>query len=183
MSLRPERQTQQVNIDFPCPWTQERGGILSWAQASGMYYAEYAFNPSGVKSIGIQLNDVENVNFTRQPFQQYLRDMDIPCSRVGVATKGDFLTDWIYPVGTIQQGDVAYAGPSGMFTNSSNFGGQAVGKFLGVLQPKPHLVFLRGLGFSRQYIDSRTKTLVWENNPADAIRLPTPGYIKIRIDF
>lgn len=183
MSLQPDRQIQQVNIDFWCPWTQERGGILSWAQSSGIYHVEYAFNPSGAKVVGIQLNDVENVNFVRQPFQQYLREIDVPFAIVGVAEKGDFVTDWVLPVGTIQQGDFAYAGPSGMITNSSAFGGQVVGKFLGLLQPDEHLVVLRGLGFSRQYIDPMSKQLVWENNPADSKMLVSAGYIKVRIDM
>ena len=185
MSLRPERQTQQVNIDFPCPHTQERGGLLSWVQASGMYFVEYAFNPSGLHVAGLQLNDIEYVNMTRQPFQQYIRDIDIPFARVGIATQGDFLTDWVYPVGTINQGDLAYAGPSGMITNSRSFGGEVIGKFIGILIAKPHLVTLRGMGFSRQYIDTTkpSKPLVWENNPADAIRLVTPGFIKVRVDM
>ena len=183
MSLRPDRQTLQTNIDFLCPFTQERGGILSWFQASGIYFVQYAFDPSGVKCLGLQLNDIENVNMVRQPFQQYLRDIDIPFGRTGAANEGDFVTDWIYPVGQIGQGDLAYAGPSGMLTNSPAFGGELVGKFLGVLIPKPHWVTLRGLGFSRQYIDYETKALVWENNPADAIRLATPGFIKVRIDL
>lgn len=183
MSLLPSRQTQQVNIDYPCPWTQERGGILTWVQASGMYFVEYAFDPSGVKFAGMQLNDIENVNFTRAPFQQYLRNIDVPFAIVGAATQGDFITDWIYPVGIINQGDLAYVGPSGMVTNSLSFGGEIIGKFLGVLQPDRHLVTLRGLGFSRQYIDTVTKRLVWENNPADRQQLVSVGYIKVRIDM
>jgi len=185
MSLLADRQTQQVNIDYPCPYTQERGGMLSWFQASGLYFVQYAPNPSGIPSIGIQLNDIENVNFVRQPFQQYIRDMDIPFTRVGAATKGDFVTDWIYPVGNINQGDLAYVGPSGMITNSSMFGGQLIGKFLSILRPDPHVVWMRGLGFSREYIDTTkpSKPLIFENNPADAIRLATPGYIKVRIDM
>jgi len=185
MSLLPSRQTQQVNIDFLCPWTQERGGILSWGVASGITIVEYAFNPSGTKFAGLQLNDVENVNFTRQPFQQYIRNIDIPFTRVGVATQGDFITDWIYPVGNINQGDIAYVGPSGMSTNSSVFGSQIIGKFIGILQPDRHLVTLRGLGFSRQYIDTTksSKPLIWENNPADSILLVSEGYIKIRVDM
>jgi hypothetical protein len=185
MSLRPDRQTQEVNIDFPCPWTQERGGALTWVQASGMYFVQYTFDPSGVHFAGLQLNDVENVNMTRQPFQQYLRDIDIPFAIVGAASQGDFVTDWIYPIGTINQGDLAYVGPSGMITNSSSFGGEIVGKFLGVLVPDPHLVTLRGFGFSRQYIDTTkpSKPLIWENNPADRLLLATPGYIKVRIDM
>lgn len=183
MSLRPSRQTQQVNIDFPCPWTQERGGALTWTQASGIDFVQYSFDPSGVHFAGLQLNDIENVNFTRQPFQQYIRDTDIPFTRVGLGTQGDFITDWIYPVGTINQGDLAYVGPSGMITNSSSFGGEVVGKFLGILEPNRHLVTLRGLGFSRQYIDPVTKVLTWENNPADRLLLVSDGYIKVRIDM
>lgn len=185
MSLRPERQVQQVNIDYPCPYTQERGGALCWVYASGMYFVEYAFDPNGVHFAGLQLNDIENVNFTRQPFQQYIRDIDIPMARVGGATKGDFTTDWIYPVGTINQGDLAYVGPSGMITNSASFGGEVIGKFLSILTSGPHTVTLRGMGFSRQYIDTTqpSKPLVWENNPADKIALATPGFIKVRIDM
>lgn len=183
MSLRPDRQVQQVNVDYPCPWTQERGGLLTWTQASGIYFVQYAFDPSGVHFAGLQLNDIENVNFTRAPFQQYLRNIDIPLARVGAATQGDFVTDWVYPVGTINQGDLAYVGPSGMVTNSSSFGGEIVGKFLGILQSDRHLVTLRGRGFSRQYVDPVTKALVWENNPADRQQLVSVGYIKVRIDM
>lgn len=183
MSLLPSRQTQEVSIDYPCPYTQERGGLLTWVMASGMYFVQYAADPSGVKFAGMQLNDIENVNFVRQPFQQYLRDIDVPFAIVGAAHQGDFITDWIYPVGTINQGDFAYVGPSGMITNSAALGGMIVGKFLSILDPSPHLVTMRGMGFSRQYIDTLTKRLVWENNPADRIDLATPGYIKVRIDM
>lgn len=187
MSLRPDRQVQQTNIDFPCPYTQERGGILSWSTvlyaASGINFVEYAFNPSGVKQVGLQLNDLENVNFSLQPFQQYIRDTDIPFTRVGIATEGDYTTDWIYPVGQIQAGDLAYAGPSGMITNTASFGGQQIGKFLGPLMPERHLLTLRGLGFSKQYTDPVTKQLIWENNPANRLLLVSEGYIKVRIHF
>jgi hypothetical protein len=153
--------------------------------ASGMYFVEYAFNPSGMKFAGLQLNDTEYFNMTRQPFQQYLRDTDIPFTILGVAHQGDFVTDWIYPVGNIMPGDAAYVGPSGMITNTPAFGGEIVGQFLGVLQPSPHLVTCRGYGFSRQYIDTTkpSKPLIWENNPADKILLATPGFIKVRIDM
>jgi hypothetical protein len=39
------------------------------------------------------------------------------------------------------------------------------------------------VGFSRQFIDPCDKQLKWENNPADAIHVITPGYIKIRVDI
>ena len=185
MSLRPLRQTEQVNIDFITPWTQERGGCLSIVMASGMYFAEYAHNPSGLFAMGIQLNDIEWMNLARQYHRTYSHPAattDVPCGTVGIATQGDFITDWLHLIGSPMPGDPAYAGPSGTFTNSSSFGGARIGTFIGVLDPDPHTVTFRGLGFSRQFIDPCTKKLVWENNPADAIHIATPGYIKIRVD-
>lgn len=184
MSLRPLRQTEEVNIDFITPWTQERGGCLSIVASSGMYIAEYSADPSGKFPMGIQLNDIEWMNLSRQYHRTFLGyTTDMPCGIVGIGTQGDWITDWVHLIGSVSQGDAAYAGPSGMFTNSSSFGGVRIGTFIGPLKEDPHTVTFRGMGFSRQYIDSCTKQLVWENNPADKIELATPGYIKIRIDI
>ena len=185
MSLRPLRQTEQVNIDFITPWTQERGGCLSAVLSSGMWIAEYAADPSGLKVLGLQLNDIEWMNLSRQynrTFSHPAATTDVPCGIVGICMQGDFVTDWLNLVGTVTPGDPAYAGPSGTFTNSSTFGGQKIGKFIGALDPTPHTVTWRGLGFSRQFIDCN-KQLQWENNPADAVEIVTPGFIKIRVDF
>jgi hypothetical protein len=186
MSLKPLRQTEQVNIDFICPWTQERGGCLSIVQASGMYFAEYARNPSGLFAMGVQLNDIEWMNLSRQyhrTFSHPAATTDVPCGIVGIATQGDFVTDWIHLIGSIQIGDSAYAGPSGTFTNTPSFGGVKVGKFIGQLQPDPHTVVFQGLGFSREFVDTCDKQIKWENNPADSILVVTPGYIKIRVNI
>lgn len=183
MSLRPLRQTEQVNIDFITPWTQERGGCLSIGQASGMYFAEYALDPSGVSPLGLQLNDIEWMNLARQYHRTFMgHTTDVPCGIVGIAVQGDFITDWIHLIGTAMPGDAMYAGPSGTFTNSPTFGGRRIGKFIGVLDPDPHILTFRGLGFSREYVDTCTKQVVWENNPADRILVVSPGYIKIRVD-
>lgn len=186
MSLKPLRQTEQVNVDFISPWTQERGGCLSLASASGMYFAEYAHNPSGVVPLGLQLNDIEWMNLARQyhrTFSHPAATTDVPCGTVGIAVQGDFITDWIHLIGTVMPGDAAYVGPSGTFTNSQSFGGLRIGKFIGALDSDPHSVTFRGMGFSRQYVDPCTKQIVWENNPADRIEIATPGYIKIRVDM
>lgn len=184
MSIKPLRQTEETNIDFLCPWTQERGGCLSIVQASGMYFAEYSHDPSGKFTMGIQLNDIEWMNLARQyhrTFRGYTTD--VPCGIVGIAVQGDFITDWLHLIGAVMPGDPMYAGPSGTFTNSSQFGGSRIGKFIGTLKSDPHTVVFRGLGFSRQFVDPCDKTLKWENNPADAILIATPGYIKIRVDL
>lgn len=186
MSLQPLRQTEQVNIDFICPWTQERGGCLSIVSVSGIDIAEYAHNPSGLFPMGIQLNDIEWMNLARQyhrTFSHPAATTDVPCGTVGICTQGDFITDWIHLVGTVMPGDAAYAGPSGTFTNSATQGGNKIGKFIGVLKADPHTVTFRGLGFSRQFVDPCDKKIKWENNPVDSILIATPGYIKIRVDI
>lgn len=184
MSLKPLRQTEQVNIDFITPWTQERGGCLVLASASGMDFAEYAYDPTGAVPIGLQLNDIEWMNLARQYHRTFMGyTTDVPCGIVGIAVQGDFITDWVHLIGSVGNGDTAYAGPSGTFTNSSSFGGAAIGRFIGPLIADPHNVTFRGLGFSREYMDPCTKQIVWENNPADRIQVLTPGYIKIRVDI
>jgi hypothetical protein len=185
MSLRPIRQTEQVNIDFICPHTQERGGCLSFASASGIDFAEYSANPSGSFVLGIQLNDIEWMNLSRQYHRTFSRNgisTDVPFGTVGIGVQGDWVTDWLYLIGSPTPGDVVYAGPSGTFTNSSDFGAIKIGTFIGPLEENPHLVCYRGLGFSREYVDPYTKTVVTENDPNDRILIPSPGFIKIRID-
>lgn len=185
MGLKPIRQTEQVNVDFITPWTQERGGCLSLTFASGIDFVEYAFDPSGLVPFGIQLNDIEWMNLTRHFNRTYSPGVltDVPCGTVGVALQGDFVTDWVHVVGEIFPGDPAFSGPSGTFTNSASFGGLRIGKFIGSLRSDPHQLTMRGLGFSRQFIDPCTKKLTFENNPADAVHVLSPGYIKIRVDF
>jgi len=185
MSIKPIRQTQQVNIDFICPWTQERGGCLSLASASGTVFVEYAFDPAGAVPLGIQLNDIEWMNLSLHYHRTYrpAATTDVPWSTVGIAEQGDFVTDWVYLIGPVNYGDTAYVGPSGTFTNLSSLGGTPIGTFIGSLEVDPHFVVMRGLGFSHQYVDCRTKQTVWENNPADRTLVESPGYIKIRIDL
>ena len=185
MSLKPLRQTEQVNIDFITPWTQERGGCLSLASASGMVFVEYAFEPSGVVPLGIQLNDIEWMNLSRQWHRTFTGIgvmTDVPCGIAGIGVQGDFITDWLHLVGPIMPGDAAYVGPSGTFTNSTSFGSDRIGTFLSPLTSDPHTVVLRGLGFSREYMDPCSHEIVWENNPADRQEIATPGYAKIRIN-
>jgi hypothetical protein len=183
MSLRPDRQTEQVDIEYITPWTQERGGCLTWANASGIDFVQYSHDASGVLPVGIQINDVEWVNFSRQPWKQRFRETALPCDIVGIGTQGDYVTDWLYLIGDIQSGDPMYVGPSGTFTNFAGLGNHVIGRFLGPLDPDVHEVTMRGMGFSRQYIDTCTKQLVWENNPDDRVIVTSPGYAKIRVDI
>jgi hypothetical protein len=85
--LRPLRQQEQVNIDYICPWTQEEGGALTYATASGITFAQYAADPSGTVAIGIQLNSVDHVNFTREYWRQYFQMTEVPCGTVGIGIR------------------------------------------------------------------------------------------------
>jgi hypothetical protein len=180
MALLPIRQTQQVNIDFITPWTQERGGILCYVAASGIEFAEYSYATNGIP-MGIQLNDVENINLVYQVDPRRIKDTDVPFSTVGIGVQGDFYTDWIHVAGQLRNGDTAYVGPSGTITNDANLGGKIIGRFISPLKVQPHRVVMKGLGFSRQYMDPITKEILWENNPADRVWVYTPGFAKVRI--
>jgi hypothetical protein len=180
--LRPFRQVESLNIDFMCPFTQERGGFLSIGSASGMIIAEYAVNPSGAIPLGLQYNDIEFIDYSRQIDPQRLRATDDPCGIVGIITQGDFETDWVHLVGSVNTGDPAYVGPSGTITNSSSFGGYQIGKFLSQLKSDPHLVTFRGLGFSFAVMNKVTNQPLWTNNPADRVFVAVDGFIKVRID-
>lgn len=178
--LRAERQVESLNTSFVCPWTQERGGVLSFFAASGQTMVQYAADPSGVKVAGIQYNDVENINLTYEPHPWRNREVDVPCGIVGILQQGVFETDWVHVVGTVGVGDKAYVGPSGTVTNSASFGGNQIGHFLSDLSGEPHLVTYRGLGFSRTAQECRVVST--ENNPADRILVLSDGFAKVRID-
>jgi hypothetical protein len=180
MALLPIRQTQQVNIDFITPWTQERGGILCYASTSGMTFAEYSYLSTN-KPIGIQLNDVENINLNYQVDPRRLKDLDVPFGIVGIGVQGDFYTDWIHITGNLRTGDLAYVGLSGTITNDPTVGGAIIGKFISPLKSQPHRIVMRGLGFSRQYVNPITKQTEWENNPSDRVWIYSPGFAKVRI--
>ena len=181
MSVR-ELNLRKVNTDYTCLQTQERGGILSIATSGGFTYAEYAVDPSGARPLGIQLNDIEFMDLTREYDRRSTRRTDFPCGVVG-AGQGHIETDWLYLIGTVKAGDSAYVGPSGTITNYSALGGTRIGFFTSVLKSDPHLVTFKGLGLTYSYMDNITKQVVTENDPADMICISTPGYIKIRVNF
>jgi hypothetical protein len=179
--LRPFRQIESLNVDYITLNTMERGGIMSLGSASGMTIAEYALVASGAIPLGLAYNDVENLDRSREYDPRRLREVEVPLGIVGIATQGDYETDWIHAVGTIKIGDAAYVGPSGMLTNDSGFAGFRVGTFISALKPNRHLVLFKGNGFHREKVDPDTKLPVQENDPANRVWLVSNGFIKVRI--
>jgi hypothetical protein len=178
--LRPLRQIEALNTSFVTPWTQERGGVLSYGSASGVTIVEYAADPSGAVPVGIQHNDVEYLNLTYENHPWNMREVDTAWSTVGVIQQGTVETDWVHTVGSVVSGDPAYVGPSGTVTNSSSFGGHQIGHFLGTVTGQPHLVTYRGLGFTRKAQEFGVVTI--ENDPANRVLVQSDGFAKIRID-
>lgn len=181
MSLKPKGQLEGLDLSFPKNETSERGGILSMVTVSGIDVLQYVVNPSGARPLGVQLNDIEYIDLTRQYFPT-LRRTDQPMTTVGVGTQGDFETDWLYLVGVIRPGTPAYLGPSGTVTDDASLGGVCLGKFISPLRQTHHQVVYAGLGFTTSYMDPFTRQIVVENNPADRILIDTPGFATIRID-
>lgn len=182
MSLKPLNQLYALNLDYPTLNTSERGGILSYGVASGIVIVQYARDPSGVRPVGIQNNDVQHLDLSRQIHPRCLgQRVDQPLSLVGVITDGDVFTDWLSIIGTLMPGQPAYVGPSGTITNNGGLGNQRIGTFISVLQAEPHTVTFAGLGWSREQMDYATKQIFIENDPANKILVVTPGYAMIRI--
>jgi hypothetical protein len=181
--LKPLRQVQALNIDFITINTSERGGILTIGSVSGLTIAQYAVDPAEAVPIGVQYNDVEYRDSSRQPFVYGIpREVEVPYGIVGIATDGDYITDWIQASGTIINGDRAYVGPSGLITNNASLGGYQIGYFLGPLTPDPHVVIFSGKGFHREKMDPDTKRVVQENDPANRVFVLSDGFIKVRLN-
>lgn len=181
MALKAKGQLEGLDLSFPKCETSERGGILSMATVSGVQVLQYAVEPSGARPLGVQLNEVEHLNFARQYYPR-LRRTDQPGAIVGVGTQGDFETDWLHLVGDIQSGTPAYLGPSGTVTDDASLGSVRIGKFLSTLRSDPHQVVYMGFGFTTSYMDPITKTVVVENDPANRVLVGTPGFAVVRID-
>lgn len=182
MSLKPLGQIYGLNVQNISINTSERGGILSYGTSSGILIVEYAREPSGAIPIGVQNNDIEHMDVSRHPNPQHHgQRVDQPYAIVGAITKGDVVTDWLCLIGNLMPGQPAYVGPSGTITNSSSFGGSRIGTFISTLESDPHTVLFAGKGYSREVMAYVTHELYIENDPANAIKVITPGYATIRL--
>lgn len=122
MALKESRQTQHTNIDCSVSGVSERGGILSFVPGvAGL--CEYADSTavSGQLSnpAGLLLDDVESLNYFNHP--EYRQRNVVPQgSVVGIATEGEFSTDFVETttsdgasVGTYAPGDTLYLADDG----------------------------------------------------------------------
>jgi len=117
MALKETRQTQHTNIDCTVSGVAERGGILSFVPGvAGLCEYSDATAVSGqlANPAGLLLDDVEALNYYNHP--EYRQRNVVPQgSNVGIATEGEFFTDFVETatadgasVGTYAAGDTLY---------------------------------------------------------------------------
>ncbi len=126
MALKGDRSTIHDTIDWFMNETAERGGIVSVSTAGsgvGMDQAQqlctYKANPSGAVPLGFLLNDMVNIDLTRQKLNPYKDEIQIG-GKVTVAPKGEWVTNLIQPGITVTAGQKAYLHASGYVSNNNH---------------------------------------------------------------
>lgn len=155
MALKQDRSTLQTDISFFMNEVAERGGVASLSTAgsgasmdNGNAVVTYAADPSGAVPLGLLINDMVNIDLTRQHLNQH-KDEVQKGGKVTLLNKGYVVTDQLE--GTPSGGDLAYLGHSGNLATptvaAGTDGGQdqpAVGRFLSDVDQ---------YGYAKVYID------------------------------
>jgi len=187
MALRPTRVERSIDRDAHERYIPaEAGGLVSFTSASGVDFSTYAADPSGVNIIGVQRHDViENDRPDLFPRPKTRKIQYTWTDKVWIITKGMVSTNFIHPdsVNEIAAGVTAYAGPSGLFTHDSSFGGRIVGYFVDDLDVEECVVVVEGGGYYRQeiYTDPSTGERSLENRGYPRKLVTTPGWAKVRL--
>jgi len=135
MALKPDRIETVTDVSFFMNSTAERGGVATISTGgSGVAMDDasavvaYAADPSGAKPVGVLLNDVVNLDLTRQHINWH-KDEVQQGGKVTLLQVGQVTTDQVS--GTPAAGDVAYVAASGLIGNDSDSGNNAqIGRFL-----------------------------------------------------
>lgn len=146
MALKPGREEHVYDLQYfaatitgPNTTMMTRGGGLCQvsgtpgsgeAMDSSAQAIEYVANPSGKLCVGILLNDVVNIDFSRQQLNQYKDEVQVG-GKVTVGRNGTWVTNNIMPgqaTGTVPS--TLYLGTSGNFTDVNPGGYPTVGQLL-----------------------------------------------------
>ena len=135
MALKPDRNELNVDISFfhatGIAYGGERGG---WVTATGN-------SATGLRPLGVLLNDVVNIDLTRQSINPFKSEVQVG-DKVALLTKGFVLTNRVVtamggtPAVAVTVGAPAYTGPSGYITSvatgaiATATGSHVIGKFL-----------------------------------------------------
>ena len=122
MALKSDRSTLQTDISFFMNEAATRGGVASISTGgsgvsldNGAAVVTYGAVPSGKVPVGVLLNDMVNIDLTRQHLNQH-KDEVQKGGKVTLLTKGWVVTNNLQ--GTPAAGDLAYLGHSGNIANS-----------------------------------------------------------------
>ena len=143
MALKSDRYEFQTDVSFFMNEVAERGGIVTLATGStpsgaamdsSLNVVTYVANPSGKVAMGVLLNDMVNIDLTRQHINWH-RDEVQKGGKVTVLRKGYVLTNRISTSGTPAAGDAAYVAESGLISTSGkalslDSGAVRIGRFL-----------------------------------------------------
>ena len=123
MALKPDRIEHLTDISFFMNTTAERGGVASVVTGGvgvSMDDADavvaYATAASGSQPMGVLLNDVVNLDLTRQHINWHKDEMQVG-GKVTLLRVGQVTTNLVD--GTPSAGDAAYVGPSGTVSTTS----------------------------------------------------------------
>lgn len=135
MALKPHRIETLTDISFFMNSTAERGGVASAVTAgSGAALDDasavvgYVATVSGTKPIGILLNDVVNLDLTRQHINWHKDEIQVG-GKVTLLRQGQVTTNYLVAGITPSAGTPAYVGASGLIGTSSTNAVQ-IGSFL-----------------------------------------------------
>lgn len=135
MALKPDRIEAYTDISFFMNEVAERGGVVvhttsgsgvSMDDASAV--VEYAADQSGTVPAGLLLNDVVNIDLTRQHINWHKDEVQVG-SKVTVLRQGQVTTDMVASGVAPSAGDSAYYGANGLLTTTST-NSVKVGRFL-----------------------------------------------------
>jgi hypothetical protein len=135
MALKPDRIELLTDVSFFMNSVAERGGVVCVVTAgSGVSMddanavVEYATAVSG-KPVGILLNDVVDLDLTRQHINWY-RDEVQKGGKVTLLRQGQVTTNKIVSGATPSAGVDAYVGANGLIGTSSASSAVKIGQFL-----------------------------------------------------
>lgn len=134
MALKGDRFELDTNIDYFLNEVAERGLVVSVStQGSGAAMdnssalATVAAEASGATPLGVLLNDMVNIDQTKQHLNQY-KDEIQKGGKVTILSKGWIVTDQID--GTPTAGQTAYVADSGKIAGTQDGTAVAIGRFM-----------------------------------------------------
>ena len=142
MALKGDRYELQTDVSFFMNEVAERGGVVTLASTStpsgvamdsSANVVTYVTNPSGKVPLGILLNDMVNIDLTRQHINWHKDELQ-KGGKVTVLRKGYVVTNLVGS-GTPTAGAYAYVADSGYISTSTralilDLGAQPIGRFM-----------------------------------------------------